>query len=68
MVSSYLKQPLRTLEQALDDRTRRPARARPTNPDITDPDSVALLVRLLSENPDQDSAHQQLPPDRRHAA
>jgi hypothetical protein len=68
MVSSYLEQPLRTLEQALDDRARRPTRVRPTHPDITDPASVALLVRSLSENADRDGAHQQSPPDRRDAA
>jgi hypothetical protein len=68
MVSSYLEQPLRTLEQALDDRARRPARVRPVHPDITDPDSVALLVRSLRENPDRDGARQQSPLDRRDAA
>ncbi len=67
MVSSYLERPLRTLEQALEDRAR-PA-GPPAGPDLTGPGSVELLVRLLTENTDQDSAIDQQPPlDRRRAA
>ncbi len=67
MVSSYLELPLRTLEQALADRAR-PA-APPAGPDLTEPGSVELLVRLLTENTDRDGAIYQQPlPTRRRAA
>lgn len=81
MISSYLERPLRTLEQALEDRAQRAVP--PTGPDLAGPDSVELLVRLLTENIDQYSAfetptpgpalapaaaHQRSPLDRRRAA
>lgn len=62
MISSYLERPLRTLEQALEDRAQAPgARSAqravpPTGPHLAGPDSVELLVRLLTENIDQYSA------------
>ena len=71
MVSSYLKLPLRTLEQALDDRAGVPGTrsAKPAGANLTGPGSVELLVRLLTENTDQDGAIDQQPPlNRRHAA
>ena len=49
MISSYLARPLRTLEQALEDR------AQPADPDFNEPGSVELLVRLLAESTDQNS-------------
>jgi hypothetical protein len=58
MISSYLTRPLRTLEQALEDR------ARPVDPDFDEPGSVELLVRLLAESTDQ----QRSPLDRSRAA
>ncbi len=58
MISSYLTRPLRTLEQALEDR------ARPGDPDFDEPGSVELLVRLLAESTDQ----QRSPLDRSRAA
>jgi len=58
MISSYLTRPLRTLEQALEDRTR------PVDPDFDEPGSVELLVRLLAESTDQ----QRSPLDRSRAA
>ncbi len=54
MISSYLERPLRTLEQALEDRVR-PA-GPPAGPDLTGLGPVELLVRLLTENTIQDGA------------
>ena len=68
MVSSYLDQPLRTLEQARDDRSRRHATVGPADPDMTNPGSVDLVVRSPREPADRDGARRILPPDRRHAA
>ena len=59
MVSSYLDRPLRTLEQAVDDRASRRAptpAARYADSHVSGPDSVELLVRLLTENTDPDGA------------
>ncbi len=58
MVSSYLTQPLRTLEQALDDRARPagPAAGPPAGPQVTGLDPVELLVRLLTDPTNQDGA------------
>ncbi len=62
MVSSYLKRPLRTLEQALDDRARPaeppagPPVGPPIGPDVTGHGPVELLVRLLTEPTNQDGA------------
>ncbi len=67
MVSSYLERPLRTMAQVLE------ARARPAG--ASGPDSVELLVRLLTENTNQDGAPEAPAPasrqsslDRRRAA
>ncbi len=72
MVSSYLDRPLRTLTQALDDRASRRApapAARYANSHASGPDSIELLVRLSTENTDQDGALDQRPPlNRRRAA
>ena len=81
MISSYLKRPLRTLEQALEGRaqprapgtvTAQPADPPtdpPANPDVTGPGSIELLVRLLTENTDHQGALDQQPLiDRRRAA
>ena len=72
MVSSYLERPLRSLEQALDDRARRApgaALARPAGSDSNGSASVELLVRLLSTNTDQSGVVEGPPPlDRRRAA
>ena len=72
MISSYLERPLRTLEKAIEDRAQAPGAlsARPAvppavppaDPDVTGPDSIELLVRLLSENTDQDGAPEALSP------
>ncbi len=50
MVSSYLTRPLRTLEQAVDDR------ARPAGPQVTGLGPVELSVRLLTDPTNQDGA------------
>ncbi len=62
MVSSYLTGPLRTLEQALDDRAR-PAgpsaglpAGPPAGPQVTGLGPVELLVRLLTDPTNQDGA------------
>ena len=79
MVSSYLERPLRSLEQAIEDRLRRPAAARIVDPNITGSGAVELFVRLLTENADQVGAvegpaptsaetRQRSPLDRRRAA
>ncbi len=72
MISSYLEQPLRTLEQALEDRTRRrapgAATVRSADSDITGAGSIELLVRLLTEDTDQDGARRRSPLHRRRAA
>jgi hypothetical protein len=65
MVSSYLERSLRTLEKALDDRAlpRAPApAARHANFHASGPGSIELLVRLLSENTNQDGAIEAPPP------
>jgi hypothetical protein len=54
MISSYLERPLRTLEQALEDRAQ--CAVPPTGPNLTGLGPVELLVRLLTENIDQYSA------------
>ena len=59
MVSSYLKRSLRTLEQAIEDRASRRApapAARHANSHVSGPGSIELLVRLLTENTNQDGA------------
>ena len=59
MVSSYLERPLRSMGQALDDRASRRAptpAAGYADSHVTGSDSVELLVRLLTENTDQDGA------------
>ncbi len=59
MVSSYLERSLRTLEQALDDRASRRApapAAQAAHAQVSRPGSIELLVRLLTENTDQDGA------------
>ena len=71
MISSYLDRPLRTLEQALDDRASRRApapAARYADSDVTGPGSIEPLVRSLPENTDQDGTGQRSPLDRRRAA
>ncbi len=81
MVSSYLERPLRTLEQALDDRARYPGppAGSPAGLDVTGLDPVEVLVRLLTENTNQGgaieapalvpaAAGQRSPLDRYHAA
>ncbi len=54
MASSYLKQPLRTLEQALEDRTQVQAPgavpAQATEPVASEPGPIELLINLLSGN------------------
>ncbi len=81
MISSYLERPLRTLEQALDDRAQRAVLR--TGSDLTGPGSVELLVRVLTEKtnhygalevptptlaPAYTTARQRSPLDRRRAA
>ena len=62
MISSYLERSLRTLEKAIEDRAQAPGAlsARPVDapaePDVTGPGSIDLLVRLLTEDTDQDGA------------
>ena len=77
MVSSYLKRPLRALEQALEDRTRvRPPAAlsaRAADPVASEPGPVDLLAQLLSDGAPGgahgDTAAPDRPPvGRRHAA
>ena len=59
MASSYLDRPLRTLEQALDDRASRRApapAAQDADAQFSAPGSIELLVRLLTENTGRDGA------------
>ncbi len=69
MVSSYLKLPLRTLEQALEDRAQAPSAGSGQPVDLAGSGSVELLLRLLTENTGQDGAIDSQPPlSRRRAA
>lgn len=80
MVSSYLERPLRTLEQALEDRARARtssgARSAPAaDPRASGSGSVELLVYLLSDgarpaggNADTAAAPEGSRPERRRAA
>ncbi len=59
MVSSYLQRSLRTLEKAIEDRASRRApapAARYANSHESGPDSIELLVLLLTETTQQDGA------------
>ncbi len=59
MVSAYLKRSLRTLAKAIDDRASRRApapAAQYDNSHESGPDSIELLVRLLTETINRDGA------------
>ncbi len=66
MVSYYLERSLRTLEKAIEDRAQAPgarsarsadpAVGAPVGPNVTGLGSVELLVRVLTENTNQDGA------------
>ncbi len=70
MVSSYLERSLRTLEQALDERASRRApapAARYAKSHESGPDSIELLVRLLTETTNRDGAIEAPAPALAHA-
>ncbi len=59
MASAYLERSLRTLETAIEDRASRRApapAARYANSHESGPDSIELLVRLLTETTNRDGA------------